>query len=540
MLPPRHHLDHPYGSSRLASEDELRPLTRGRSPIVRLGNTVIRFPRGVPVYVQGGAGSGKYSNLGSRVLADPANGSVFVLDIGGQYFSTSWHWNLALKREAYALNPFGCGAYPSINHPVNLWGILKDGPYLVDDAKRIARMGVTQTKAGGDNSWVGNEGVRWVKSLLIFLVLANGRATPASFWHLLNAIRSDDEAFKTFTRRAQVMTYGVYATLIEIYEKKHEAPREFGAVFGNLLDSFDWLSSPQVAASVSGDEDYLSDLTDPNRNVVIYFVIPGGSAKDNESLTRMAVVSAQLHCVRANNGHTPLFYLEEAAVCGPAEFLLSAASEFRKYADTVFVYQSYGQPVANFGKAGAQTLFESCGLQVYLGGGVRDIDSAQRLARTLGKTTISVNDPMVQARHAHQAEEAALDRLYRGDDPIRSLDRYDYERAQSQRQRKMGRDLIDPAEMMSLKDQVLIVSPGSGVPPILADKLLPYWKSPAMAGRYGPDPAHASDLTRVTIPRRLLGSTQRKFIRRPAPAHLAHWPNHISGEIAYVRGFRTW
>lgn len=147
---------------------------------------------------------------------------------------------------------------------------------------------------------------------------------------------------------------------------------------------------------------------------------------------------------------------------------------------------------------------------------------------------------MVQARHAHQAEEAALDRLYRGDDLIRSLDRYDYERAQSQRQRKMGRDLIDPAEMMSLKDQVLIVSPGSGVPPILADKLLPYWKSPAMAGRYGPDPAHASDLTRVTIPRRLLGSTQRKFIRRPAPAHLAHWPNHISGEIAYVRGFRTW
>ncbi|MEC9360091.1 MAG: hypothetical protein VX836_19740, partial [Pseudomonadota bacterium] len=39
---------------------------------------------------------------------------------------------------------------------------------------------------------------------------------------------------------------------------------------------------------------------------------------------------------------------------------------------------------------------------------------------------------------------------------------------------------------------------------------------------------------------RLWGKTQRRFIRKPVPSHLAHLPNHITGEIAYVQGYRTW
>ena len=90
-----------------------------------------------------------------------------------------------------------------------------------------------------------------------------------------------------------------------------------------------------------------------------------------------------------------------------------------------------------------------------------------------------------------------------------------------------------------MKEQVLVLTPGLGLPPLLADKLLPYWENPAMAGRFGPDPLFPP-LDRVTIQRRFWGKTTRRFIRQPVPKRLADRPNHINGEIAYVQGYKTW
>lgn len=272
--------------------------------------------------------------------------------------------------------------------------------------------------------------------------------------------------------------------------------------------------------------------------VGVYYVPPSGSGKFNESLTRMVAGIAQLHCVRAGLGARPLFYLEEAATCGSADFIKSAVSEYRKYFRTLLVYQSFGQLEHLFGKAGAQEIIDSCGMQLYMGGGIREITSARRLADTIGKITIQVDDPMAQGNHRLRAEQARLGVLFDGMDPLKAGHVSAHEHAQSQQRRKSGRYALDPAEILRLKNEVLVVSPGSGLPPLLADKLPAYWTNPAMAGRYGPDPLFPP-LDRVSVQGRFFKRT-RRFIREDVPEHLAHWPNHANGRIAYVQGYRTW
>ena len=224
-----------------------------------------------------------------------------------------------------------------------------------------------------------------VDRLKMTKVYLDGRATPASLWTFINLIDSDDEALKQAVVTTDHLPYDISGTLMEIFRKKHESPKEYGAVMGKLKSDLDWLSSPQVAASISGEEDYLRFLGDPDHKAGIYYCLEGGSGKHNESLTRMVVGIAMLHCIRAGKGHRPLFYLDEAATCGNAEFMKSAASEFRKYFRTIFVYQSKGQLDGLFGKAGAQEIIDSCGQIVVLGGGLRDVESADILPRWWAK-----------------------------------------------------------------------------------------------------------------------------------------------------------
>ena len=343
-------------------------------------------------------------------------------------------------------------------------------------------MGVVGQDAKGDNAWVAQGAKRWGTRIQIHQVLTEGRTIPAGFWNTLNRIETDDEYFKAIGRSAEGMPYEVHSTFVEMYSKKHNSEKEWGAIMGCLKDSFDFLSSPKVAASVSGTADYLSDVANPDKMVGVYYTPPSGSGKFNESLTRMVVGIAQLHCIRAGLGARPQFYLEEAATCGGADFIKSAVSEYRKYFRTLLVYQSFGQLEHLFGKAGAQEIIDSCGMQLYMGGGIRAIASAQQLADTVGKTTIHIDDPMAQGNHRLRAEQARLSALFDGTDPLKAAHLAAHERAQSLQRRKSGRYALDPAEILRLKDEVLVVSPGSGLPPLLANKLPAYWTNPAMAG----------------------------------------------------------
>lgn len=526
------------GSTRLGGDNDAEHLTRGLGPIAMDGN-IIRFQPDQPSIVFGGAGCGKFANLGAYQLGHPSTKSFFILDVGGQFMSTTWHWNLAMGRECYGFNPQGASLYPDIHHDLDLWQFLKNDSNLFENTRAVAGMALTESDKNGDNAWVGQGARRWVTRFLTSRVRLEGRVKPDDFWRFVNQIDTDDEFLKSWGRACESLPNDEHATFIEIYQKKKSSEKEYGAIMGKIRDDLDWLSSPKIAAAISGDTDYLSVLGDPAKKVGIYYVLKGGTSKEMESLTRMVVGIAQRHCVQAMKGAVPLFYLEEAATCGKAEFIKKGVSECRKYFQTILIYQSPGQLELLFGKAGAQEIMESCGKQIYLGGGIRSIESAKTIAEAIGRATIYADSPSHQADRAFRAQSAAWDGAWNDMDLLDAARTFEHEDMQSRQQRQAGRYAIDPAELMRLKDEVLILTPGKGLQPILAHKLPPYWENPAMAGRYGPDPLFPP-LDRVRIQRRFWGKTMRRFVRQTVPQHLAHLPNHINGEIAYVEGYRTW
>lgn len=530
--------EYPDGSARLGTEEDAQKLADGFGPIAIVGDTVLRFQEQEPAIVYGGAGCGKFGNMGAYQAVHPSTQSFLFLDMGGQYMSTTWHWNLAEGRYAYAINPLNTSSYPDINHALNLFGILENNELLFDNAEEIAELAIPESDKKGDNNWVEVDAQRWVSTFLILLVLLVGRVTPASLWQMINAIDADDEALKRLGREAEGLPYEVHSTMAEIYSKKKGSQKEYGAIMSHIKSSLRFLTSPKVAASISGDEDYLAYLADPKKKVGVYLALPSGKGKQCRSLIRMVFGIAKIHCSRAGLGARPLFYLDEAATCGSARFIKELASELRKYIRSIFVYQSQGQPIGFFGESGAQEINDNCGLQIFLGGGIRDFRSAERLANTIGKATILKDDPLMQADRTNQANKTMLEALYNGHDPLSAHASHQHEKNQSAQQGKAGRYVVDPSEVMRASDKVFVLSPGTGGHSFMADKMPLYINHPSTAGCFAPDPLFPP-LDRVVTQGQFL-KRSRRFIREEVPSHLAHLPNHINGEIAYVKGFKTW
>lgn len=526
--------EHTGGSTRLGGDGDAHDLAQGGAPIAIEGGVILRHIPTQPSIIFGGAGSGKFANKGLYAAVTNRVRSAFILDVGRQYKNVTWHWNLALGREAYAIDP-----YSGLNHPVDLFAFLKDDRRLFKNSRDVSAMALTETDMAGENAWVGQDATRIFIRCLTSLVRLEGRVTPKRLWAFINRIDYDDEYLEQWGRACEGLPNDEYSTFLELFRGKHKSERWYSAVMSKLKSDLDWLSAEEVADALSGEDDYLGRIADPTQNVIIYYVVEGGTTKVMQSCTRLVVGITQLLCVRADKGALPLFYLDEAASCGRAEFIRKAVSEYRKYFETILVYQSLGQLYFLFGKDGASEILESCGIHIYLGGGIRSIHSAKDIADAVGRTTIHTNIPLALPDRKFKAEMAAWNAYWHDMDMFEAARQFEHEALQSRQQRKESRLAIDPAELMRLKDQVLVLTPGMGLQPILAKKLPQYWTNPAMAGCYGPDPQFPP-LDRVVIRRKIWGKTTRKFIRENVPDMLAHWPNHNNGEITYVQGYRTW
>ena len=124
-----HHRENPYGSGHFSDAAQAKIVTQGRGPIARTVDQIYRFNPAEPSIVFGGAGSGKGATIGAYQPGHPSMGSFFLLDMGGQYLSTTFHWNLAEKREVFVINPEGASSYPDLNVPFHLLGILKNDDF---------------------------------------------------------------------------------------------------------------------------------------------------------------------------------------------------------------------------------------------------------------------------------------------------------------------------------------------------------------------------------------------------------------------------
>ena len=79
----------------------------------------------------------------------------------------------------------------------------------------------------------------------------------------------------------------------------------------------------------------------------------------------------------------------------------------------VCVYQDIGQIRNNLGPTGAMTLSASADIDVHLGGGISDLETARHLSAKLGNQTLKLDDHLTQHRAQREMRLAMHDALFR-------------------------------------------------------------------------------------------------------------------------------
>lgn len=176
-------------------------------------------------------------------------------------------------------------------------------------------------------------------------------------------------------------------------------------------------------------------------------------------------------------------------------------------------------------------------MEIYLGGGISDLETAQHLSRKLGQQTLAVNDALTNERAARARRELLHGVLFGGADPVKAgaaLRALDYEMTH---QRKQARALMTPDEILAMPSgKALVWASGYGIRPFAVDKL-PYYACRAYAGRFFPNPFHDRDQSRVRVPT-LFGMRSRRVTREAVPERYRDFPQYRNGEWAFIEGYR--
>jgi type IV secretion system protein VirD4 len=175
------------------------------------------------------------------------------------------------------------------------------------------------------------------------------------------------------------------------------------------------------------------------------------------------------------------------------------------------------------GRNAGEIITSSAALKMFFA--VRDLGSATKLSQSIGAQSLTYDDGHRQAAAKHERRQAFLAML-NGEDPLLALTRSAHHHQISKAKSLQKRDLIDPAEVMSLPPGKLLIRSDRLPETILADRIA-YFRNPSMAGLYLPNPFHPP-LDRVQIAT-FWGQRWRNVITEPVPPQYAHLPQYCDG-----------
>ena len=534
-----------FGSARWAAPDEITRagLHGSTGPFIGyLDDRKLRLASDAPLITFGGAGSGKlrdclaYNLCGvrdrhgtwqapRRMLINDPRGELAAISIGNQ---------IRLGKATYCINPFGLHGLP--RHRVNPWNILREGsPTFHADTKLLVADLITLPARGDDYfgrrarelsealikthiATVGPSQTRDAISLATFYELANLMAIPSGWDALMQ-------------RMAAMPDTDIRRVAEEMNSKRNEAPKEYSAIVGSLYEAIQPLSDPAIRDTLSGSDFSLEVLCKQDCNV--YLVIPAEYLGLLAPVQRAIFGSAILYKNRHPSAPGVLLVVDEAAQLGNFEALLRAYSYGRGMGlRTWSVWQDTGQITRAFGPTALSSFIGSSQCRQFFG--VRDLETARMVSQMLGQQTIEY-DSVLEQDTARRNHARVIDELMSGGDPFAAgLSLAQFERAAKHRT-KQARALMTPDEVLNMQEheQILFVS-GLGLAPVLAHKR-PYFTRAEMAGGYLPNPYHPP-YDRVPIAGHRQGWA--RVVRERVPAHLAHWPQHQTGEWSYVEGHR--
>lgn len=552
--------DHPYGSASLADHDDVLHAFRdpGGVPFGFMGQRSLTHSTSAGVLLISGAGAGKFTTVLGHILTAKGRGSrersllsfrgavrkpvrMAVVDPKGEMAAVIAPGLIHRGAKVYIINPFNM--HGLINHRVNPWAhLVSHSPTLVADCRNAAHL-LISLSGGGDSRFFEQKAQNWLEALIRGLVALDGEVSYLRLFELVGLIRSSREAWAsladTMATRGAPDLGSTYAEMIHMAQ---DSERTFAAVMGEITNTLAPLSDPRLQDSFVGsaEADFSLDVLteESDEDVFVFFVIPVELMAQYAFLARQFFSTIRILKQRQPSAPVVDLICDEASLLGryeDAETLYTAGRGFGL--SPFFVYQSLSQIERNLGTTGVSTLLASSDLQIFLGGGISDLRTAEHLSRQMGQQTLYLPDPLVQERAARARDELTHDVLFEGADPMRAgLAMHALEQEETH-VRKMARALFTPDEIIGLdRNKALIFAPGYGLNPFLADKV-PYYALRAYAGRFFPNTYFDRDVNSVRL-RTRFGARTRRVIREAVPPEFAHFPQYQHGEWAFIEGYR--
>ncbi len=543
-----HAYDHPYGSARFASDMEVLRAFKadGGVPFGFYKGRKLFHAKQAGMLLVGGAGSGKFTSILAHIMDAPGrNGEpqrYAIFDPKRELRVVMEPYFAHIKAAVYEINPYF--THGAEGHRLSILSHLTpDSPRLVADSRRAARTLIAES-GGGDARFFEQKAQNWLDPLIRGLVHLDGGVSPTSLYELVGMIRSEPEAWTEIsTLMADLGEPDLRVTFAEMRVMAEDASRTFESVMAEITNSLAFMNDPRLqstfVASALADFslDVLCERSD--QPVFVFFVMPPEMTQQNAALIRQFFSTLRTLKQARPDAPTLNLVIDEAAQLGSFPEIAEFYSIGRGFGlCPICVYQDIGQIRKNLGPTGAMTLQASADIEVYLGGGISDLDTARMLSAKLGNQTLALEDHLTQQRAKRARRDVALDAIFGRGDALKAgsaLRALDYE---EQHKRKIARPLLTPEEILGLANtQALVMPSGYGIPPFMAEKT-PYYANKSYNGLYGPNPYFDRDLASVLVPGRWGNQARLRIIREAVPASHADLPQYQGGEWSYVEGHR--
>ncbi|MEM8774971.1 MAG: type IV secretory system conjugative DNA transfer family protein [Pseudomonadota bacterium] len=539
---------YPYGSARFAEPLEILRAFRAK------GGVPFGFYKGRKLYhaknagmlLIGGAGSGKFTSVLAHLMDAPGRGGeparYAIFDPKRELRAVMEPYFASIGARVYEINPYFTHGVPG-NRLSLLSHLMPDSPRLVADCRRAARTFLPDS-GGGDSQFFDQKGQNWLDALMRGLVHMDGGVSPTSLYDLIGMVRSYPDAWEEMAEVMSALGEGdLKITFDEMLDMAAESRRTFDSVMGGISNALAFMNDPRLQAALvrNNEADFTLDVlcestSDP---VFVFFVMPPEMTEQNAAVIRQFF--STLRTIKQTRPDAPTLNLviDEAAQLGRFPEIAEFYSIGRGFGlCPVCVYQDIGQIRNNLGQTGAMTLSASADLEVYLGGGISDLETAKHLSQKLGTQTITLDDHLTQVRAQRGMREAMHEALFGKGDAIRTGMAMKAMAYESGHKRKQARALMTPEEILGMSHaQSLVMASGYGIPPFLADKT-PYFVMKQYKGLYGPNPYFDRDLDAVRVRGFLNFKRSLKVITEPVPSALADHPQYQSGMWSYLEGHR--
>lgn len=539
--------ENPHGSARFASDKEIRRAFRkkGALPVAFHRGRLLSHSTDAGALLISGAGAGKFTRVLAHLMGttkatrDPVR--MVIVDPKGEIFAVLAPGLIRQGALVFSVNAHDLPWAP--NHRLELFSHLRRGARtLVADCERAARNWIPD-KATGDGRFFEVKARAWLAALMRALVHANGSLALASLRDLVGMIVRAPETWADIAPSyAAIGEPDLANTFGEMITMADDSPRTYQSVLGEITNALAPLNDPNILNTfVDADQaDVSFDILteDSKRPIYIFLIWPTELIAQNAGVLRQEL--STLRATKQRKPHAPRIHIivDEAYQLGPARELIDTYTLDRGAGITpLTVWQDYGQIRRNLGDTGLSSLVGSSDLEMCLGGGITDLETATQLSRKLGDQTLYLEDKLTQARAQRAKRDAIHGALSGQTDPMQVGMQLHALNTEIGHQTKMARRLMQPNEFMGIpRGKAFVFPSGYPCPPFVADAWQ-YFSMARYAGQYFPNPYFDRDLDSLRV-KTWFGTRKRRVIREVVPSAFADFPQYQNGEWNFIEGYR--